>query len=307
MEFSHKSVLLEETVNALAVKPNGIYMDATAGGGGHSAKILSNLNEDGLLIVVDRDPDAIEVLKARFESHSNVKIVNDVFDNVKSILQNNNISGVDGIMADLGVSSYQLDNGERGFSYHQDAPLDMRMSKSGYSACDAVNNLSVQELCDIIRSYGEEKYAYSIAKNIVKARENKRIETTFELCDIISASMPAKAKRDGHPARRTFQALRIYVNRELTMLPGALKDMFECLNPGGVLAIITFHSLEDRIVKNTFNEFCKGCTCPPEFPVCVCGNKPKGELLFKSVAPSEREVQENLRSRSARLRAIRKL
>ncbi len=307
MEFSHKSVLLEETVNALAVKPDGIYMDATAGGGGHSAKILSNLNEDGLLIAVDRDPDAIEVLKARFESHSNVKIVNDVFDNVKLILQNNNISGVDGIMADLGVSSYQLDNGERGFSYHQDAPLDMRMSKSGYSACDAVNNLSVQELCDIIRSYGEEKYAYSIAKNIVKARENKRIETTFELCDIISASMPAKAKRDGHPARRTFQALRIYVNRELTMLPGALKDMFECLNPGGVLAIITFHSLEDRIVKNTFNEFCKGCTCPPEFPVCVCGNKPKGELLFKSVAPSEKEVQENLRSRSARLRAIRKL
>lgn len=307
MEFSHKSVLLEETVNALSVKPDGIYMDATAGGGGHSAKILSKLNENGLLIAVDRDPDAIEVLKARFETHSNVRIVNDVFDNVKLILQNNNISGVDGIMADLGVSSYQLDNGERGFSYHQDAPLDMRMSKSGYSACDAVNNLSVQELCDIIRSYGEEKYAYSIAKNIVKARENKRIETTFELCDIISASMPAKAKRDGHPARRTFQALRIYVNRELTMLPGALKDMFECLNPGGVLAIITFHSLEDRIVKNTFNEFCKGCTCPPEFPVCVCGNKPKGELLFKSVAPSEREVQENLRSRSARLRAIRKL
>lgn len=307
MEFVHKTVLLNEAVNALAVKPDGKYLDATAGGGGHSAKILSFLGENGMLIAVDRDPDAIEVLKKRFADAPNVTVVNDVFDNIKSILENNGVNGVDGILADLGVSSYHLDNGERGFSYHHDAPLDMRMSKSGYSAYDAVNNLSVNELCEIIRSYGEEKYAYSIAKNIVKARENKSIETTFELCDIISVSMPAKAKRDGHPARKTFQALRIYVNRELDMLPGALKDMFDSLNPDGVLAIITFHSLEDRIVKNTFNEFCKGCTCPPEFPVCVCGNKPRGELLFKSVAPSEAEVNENLRSRSARLRAIRKL
>ncbi|MBQ8209951.1 MAG: 16S rRNA (cytosine(1402)-N(4))-methyltransferase RsmH [Clostridia bacterium] len=307
MEFVHKTVLLEEAVNALSVKPDGVYADATAGGGGHSSLILQSLNENGRLIAIDRDPDAIEVLKKRFADKPNVTIVNDVFDNIKSILENNGVSAADGILADLGVSSYQLDNGERGFSYHQDAPLDMRMSKSGYSAYDAVNNLSVNELCEIIRSYGEEKYAYSIAKNIVKARENKNIETTFELCDIISASMPAKAKRDGHPARKTFQALRIYVNRELTMLPDALKDMFDSLNTGGVLAIITFHSLEDRIVKNTFNEFCKGCTCPPEFPVCVCGKKPRGELLFKSVAPSEKEVEENLRSRSARLRAIRKL
>ena len=307
MEFVHKTVLLEEAVNALSVKPDGIYADCTAGGGGHSSLILQSLSENGRLIAIDRDPDAIQVLTDRFEGKSNVTIVNDVFDNIKNILETNGVEGADGILADLGVSSYQLDNGERGFSYHQDAPLDMRMSKSGYSAYDAVNNLSVNELCDIIRSYGEEKYAFSIAKNIVKARENKNIETTFELCDIISASMPAKAKRDGHPARKTFQALRIYVNRELSMLPGALTDMFESLNPGGVLAIITFHSLEDRIVKNTFNGFCKGCTCPPEFPVCVCGKKPAGELLFKSVAPSDKEVEENMRSRSARLRAVRKI
>lgn len=307
MEFSHKSVMLYETVDALSVEFGGKYLDATAGGGGHSAEILKRLGNDGLLIAVDRDPDAIETLQNRFADTSNVRIVNDTFDSIKSIIEKVGVSSLDGILADLGVSSYQLDTGERGFSYHQDAPLDMRMSKSGYSAADAVNNLSVNELCDIIRSYGEEKYAYSIAKNIVKARESKRIETTFELCDIISVSMPAKAKRDGHPARRTFQALRIYVNRELDMLPGALRDMFDCLNPGGVLAIITFHSLEDRIVKNTFNEFCKGCTCPPEFPVCVCGKKPKGELLFKSVAPSTQEISENPRSRSARLRAIRKL
>ncbi len=307
MEFVHKTVLLNEAVNALSVKPNGIYVDATAGGGGHSSKITESLSSIGKLFAIDRDPDAVAVLKKRFADKNNVTVVNDVFDNIKQILSDNGVDGADGILADLGVSSYQLDNGERGFSYHQDAPLDMRMSKSGYSAYDAVNNLSAVELCEIIRSYGEEKFAMSIAKNIVRARETKPVETTFELCDIISASMPAKAKRDGHPARKTFQALRIYVNRELEMLPGALRDMFDSLNSGGVLAIITFHSLEDRIVKNTFNEFCKGCTCPPDFPVCVCGNKPKGELLFKSVAPSEEEIRENLRSRSARLRAIRKL
>lgn len=307
MEFVHKSVLLEEAVDALSVKPDGIYVDATAGGGGHSSKIAESLGPTGKLIAIDRDPDAAAVLTKRFHNNDNVVIVNDVFDNIKAILENKEVSGVDGILADLGVSSYQLDNGERGFSYHTDAPLDMRMSKSGYSAYDAVNNLSAKELCEIIRSYGEEKFAMSIARNIVKFRETKPVETTFELCDIISSSMPAKAKRDGHPARRTFQALRIYVNRELEMLPGALSDMFESLNEGGVLAIITFHSLEDRIVKNTFNDLCKGCTCPPEFPVCVCGNKPKGKLLFKSVAPSDREVEENPRSRSARLRAIKKL
>lgn len=307
MEFVHNSVLLNEAVGALSVKKNGIYVDATAGGGGHSSKIAEALSSSGRLIAVDRDPDAVAVLTERFKNQRNVIIVNDTFDNITNILHNLQIEGTDGILADLGVSSFQLDCPERGFSFHKDAPLDMRMSKSGYSAYDAVNGLPEQKLSEIIFSYGEEKFARSIAKNIVKAREKKPIETTFELCDIISASMPAKAKRDGHPARRTFQAIRIFVNRELEMLQGSLNDMFDSLNSGGVLAVITFHSLEDRIVKNTFNEFCKGCTCPPDFPVCVCGKKPKGKLLFKSAAPSEKEINENPRSRSARLRAVTKL
>lgn len=307
MEFVHQSVLLCEAVDALSVQKDGIYVDATAGGGGHSSKILESLGSQGKLVAIDRDPDAVAVLSEKFKNHDNVLIINDVFDNIKRILEANDIGGVDGILADLGVSSYQLDNAERGFSFHKDSPLDMRMSKSGFSAYDAVNQLSRGELSEILSTYGEEKYASSIASRIVREREKKPIETTFELCEIISASMPAKAKRDGHPARRTFQALRIYVNREIDMLPGALRDMFECLNPGGVLAIITFHSLEDRIVKNTFHEYCQGCTCPPEFPICVCGKKPKGELLFRSVAPSEEEIAANPRSRSARLRAIRKL
>ena len=307
MEFNHKSVLLQEAVDALSVKQNGIYVDATAGGGGHSSEILKLLDGTGRLIAIDRDPDAIAVLTEKFRNDGNVTIVNDVFDNIVRILNDENVDGADGILADLGVSSYQLDTAERGFSIHKDAPLDMRMSKSGYSAYNAVNELSEKELADIIFSYGEEKYARSIAKNIVKRRAEKPIETTFELCDIISVSMPAKAKRDGHPARKTFQAIRIYINRELEMLPGALRDMFDSLRPGGVLAIITFHSIEDRIVKNTFNEFCKGCTCPPEFPVCICGNKPKGELPFKSKAPTDEELEYNPRSRSARLRAVIKL
>lgn len=307
MEFNHKSVLLNEAIDALSVKENGIYLDVTAGGGGHSSKIVEALDGTGRLIALDRDPDAVAVLRARFAENENVTVVNDVFDNVKNVLAELNVDHADGILADLGVSSFQLDTAERGFSFHKDAPLDMRMSKSGFSAYDAVNTLSFAQLAEIIRTYGEERFAGSIAGNIVKAREKKPIETTFELCDIISASMPAKAKRDGHPARRTFQALRIYVNRELEMLPGALNDMFDVLAPGGVLAVITFHSLEDRIVKNTFNEFCKGCICPPEFPVCVCGRKPRGSLPFKSVAPSPGEIDSNPRSRSARLRAVVKL
>ena len=307
MEFNHKSVLLNEAIDALSVKENGIYLDVTAGGGGHSSKIVEALDGTGRLIALDRDPDAVAVFRARFAGNENVTVVNDVFDNVKNVLAELNVDHADGILADLGVSSFQLDTAERGFSFHKDAPLDMRMSKSGFSAYDAVNTLSFAQLAEIIRTYGEERFAGSIAGNIVKAREKKPIETTFELCDIISASMPAKAKRDGHPARRTFQALRIYVNRELEMLPGALNDMFDVLAPGGVLAVITFHSLEDRIVKNTYNEFCKGCICPPEFPVCVCGRKPRGSLPFKSVAPSPGEIDSNPRSRSARLRAVVKL
>lgn len=307
MEFIHKSVLLQEAVDALSVKKNGIYVDATAGGGGHSAEIAKALGTDGRLIAIDRDPDAVAVLTEKFKNHSNITIINDIFDNIKNILNISNIDGVDGILADLGVSSYQLDSAERGFAIHKDGPLDMRMSKSGYSAYNAVNELPEQKLREILFSYGEEKFAPSIARNIVKARADRPIETTFELCDIIASSMPAKAKRDGHPARKTFQAIRIFVNRELEMLPGALNDMFDSLNKDGVLAVITFHSLEDRIVKTTFNAFCKGCTCPPDFPVCVCGKKPRGKLVFKSIAPSAAEVTENPRSRSARLRAVKKL
>ncbi len=307
MEFNHKSVLLNETIDALSVKKNGIYLDATAGGGGHSSGIVEKLDGTGRLIALDRDPDAAAVLRSRFGENENVTVVNDVFDNVKSVIEANGLASVDGILADLGVSSYQLDSAERGFSFHKDAPLDMRMSKSGFSAYDAVNTLSYPELAGIINEYGEERFASSIAKNIVKAREKKPIETTFELCDIISSSMPARAKRDGHPARRTFQAIRIYVNRELDMLPGALNDMFDILSPGGVLAVITFHSLEDRIVKTSFNEFCRGCICPKDFPVCVCGRTPRGRLPFKSISPSPEEIESNPRSRSARLRAIVKL
>ena len=307
MEFNHKSVLLNEAIDALSVKKNGIYLDATAGGGGHSSKIVEKLDGTGRLIALDRDPDAVAVLRSRFADNENVTVVNDVFDNIKNVIASEGISSVDGILADLGVSSYQLDSAERGFSFHKDAPLDMRMSKSGFSAYDAVNTLSYPELARIINEYGEERFASSIAKNIVKAREKKPIETTFELCDIISASMPAKAKRDGHPARRTFQAIRIYVNRELDMLSGALNDMFDVLAPGGVLAVITFHSLEDRIVKNTFSDFCRGCICPKDFPVCVCGRTPRGSLKFKSISPSPEEIEVNPRSRSARLRAVVKL
>lgn len=307
MEFNHKSVLLNEAIDALSVKKNGIYLDATAGGGGHSSKIVEKLDGTGRLIALDRDPDAVAVLRSRFADNENVTVVNDVFDNIKNVIASEGISSVDGILADLGVSSYQLDSAERGFSFHKDAPLDMRMSKSGFSAYDAVNTLSYPELARIINEYGEERFASSIAKNIVKAREKKPVETTFELCDIISASMPAKAKRDGHPARRTFQAIRIYVNRELDMLSGALNDMFDVLAPGGVLAVITFHSLEDRIVKNTFSDFCRGCICPKDFPVCVCGRTPRGSLKFKSISPSPEEIEVNPRSRSARLRAVVKL
>lgn len=305
-DFQHIPVLFYETVDALNVKPDGIYVDCTAGGGGHSSAVAEKLTT-GKLISIDQDPEAIEVLTKRFSDNPNVIVVHDNFVNIKSVLSNLGIVGVDGVMADLGVSSHQLDTDARGFSFHKDAPLDMRMSMSGLSAADIVNTASEEELRRIIYTYGEEKFAPSIAKNIVKSREIKPIETTFELVDIIKASMPMKAKRDGHPARKTFQALRIEVNQELTKLEKALDDMFEVLNPSGRLAIITFHSLEDRMVKKRFNSFCEGCTCPPQFPVCVCGNTPKGKLPFKSKAPTNNEVDENFRAHSARLRAVEKL
>lgn len=303
MEFSHIPVLFEETIDSLNIKPDGIYVDCTAGGGGHSGAIAERLTT-GKLIAIDRDPDAIKILNERLGAMPSVTVVHNTFNNISEILSG---TKVDGIIADLGVSSFQLDEASRGFSFHKDAVLDMRMSKEGRSAKDLVNTLSVGELTRILREYGEEKYANRIANNIVNARKNKEIETTFELIDIIKASMPQKAMRDSHPARRTFQALRIEVNGELQQLNTALDDMFNSLKVGGILSIITFHSLEDRMVKQRFNSFSQGCTCPKEFPVCVCGNTPRGKVTVKGLAPGEEELARNPRSHSARLRAIEKL
>ncbi len=307
MEFNHKSVLFEETIDALNIKPDGVVVDCTGGGGGHSAAALAKLGENGRLIVIDRDPDAIEVLTARFSGDSRVTVVHDNFFNISAILTALGISGADSIMADLGVSSYQLDTPERGFSFHHDAPLDMRMSKEGRSAKDLVNELSADELKKIFYEYGEEKFAPRIAAAIVREREKGAIETTFQLAEIIKSAYPAAARRDGHPARKVFQSLRITINSELSELEQAVKDMFNSLNRGGRLAIISFHSLEDRIVKNALSSFTGGCTCPPDFPVCVCGKTPQGKICFKPKTATDRELEENSRSRSAKLRAIEKL
>ena len=308
MEFKHIPVLFRESIDALDIKPDGLYADSTAGGGGHSNAILDRLSENGRLVAIDRDPEAIETLTKRFEGRENVSIVNDNFFNIKSILSQFTDEGADGILADLGVSSHQLDDAARGFSFHADAPLDMRMSMQGMSAADAVNSLSQRELQDIIYKYGEDKFAPRIAAGIVRARAEKPIETTLELAEIVKSSIPAAARREGgHPARRTFQALRIYVNGELDGLDRAIGDMFDSLKVGGRLAIITFHSLEDRAVKQTFASLCEGCICPPEFPVCVCGRKSRGRLPQKAAAPSKAELEENPRSRSARLRVIEKI
>ena len=308
MDFKHIPVLFNESIDALDIKPDGLYADCTAGGGGHSNAILDRLSENGRLIAVDRDPEAIATLTERFEGRENVSIVNDNFFNIKTILSRFTDEGADGILADLGVSSHQLDDAARGFSFHADAPLDMRMSMQGMSAADAVNSLSQRELQDIIYRYGEDKFAPRIAAGVVRAREEKPIETTLELAEIIKSSIPAAARREGgHPARRTFQALRIYVNGELDGLDGAISDMFDSLKVGGRLAIITFHSLEDRAVKQTFASLCEGCICPPEFPVCVCGRKSRGMLPQKALAPGREELERNPRSRSARLRVIEKI
>lgn len=308
MEFKHIPVLFNESIEALDIKPDGLYADCTAGGGGHSNAILDRLSANGRLVAIDRDPEAIETLIKRFEGRENVSIVNDNFFNIKSILSQLTDEGADGILADLGVSSHQLDDAARGFSFHADAPLDMRMSMQGMSAADAVNSLSQRELQDIIYRYGEDKFAPRIAAGIVRARAEKPIETTLELAEIVKSSIPAAARREGgHPARRTFQALRIYVNGELDGLDRAIGDMFDSLKVGGRLAIITFHSLEDRAVKQTFASLCEGCICPPEFPVCVCGRKSRGRLPQKAAAPSKAELEENPRSRSARLRVIEKI
>ncbi len=302
MEFVHKSVLFDEAIKALDLNENKIIVDGTAGGGGHSGEIAKTAKR---VISIDQDPDAIAVLNERLGDKENVTIVHDNYSNIKNIISNLDIDKIDGLLLDLGVSSFQLDTAERGFSFHKDAPLDMRMSKSGLSAYDVVNNYDERQLADIIYRYGEEKFSRRIAANIVKARAEKAIETTFELVDIIKSSMPQKAMRDAHPARRTFQAIRIEVNAELDVLKSTLEDAFDILAPGGRIAIITFHSLEDRIVKEQFAKWCQGCTCPKEFPVCVCGNKPKGKT-FKSISPSKEELEENPRARSSRLRIFEK-
>lgn len=303
MEFIHKSVLLEETIAALNIKSDGIYVDGTAGGAGHSSEIAKRL-KSGFLYALDRDPDAVETAAERLKSYP-AKVIESNFLDMASVMACEGIDGVDGVLLDLGVSSYQLDSAERGFSYRADAPLDMRMSKSGLSAADIVNTYSVQQLTDIFKNYGEEKFAYKIANRIVKERENAPILNTLRLADIIASAVPAAARRDGHPARKCFQAIRIAVNGELDILGDALDGAFELLKKDGVLAVITFHSLEDRIVKQKFREYCTGCICPPDFPVCVCGRTPKGHLAFKKpIEPSEKELNENPRSRSAKLRVI---
>jgi 16S rRNA (cytosine1402-N4)-methyltransferase len=303
MEFKHKSVLLNEAISALDIKPDGIYVDGTAGGAGHSSEIAKKL-KNGFLYALDRDPDAVKTATERLSGYP-AKVIESNVSDMAAVLAGEGVDGVDGVLLDLGVSSFQLDSAQRGFSYRADAPLDMRMSKSGLSAADIVNTYSVQGLTDIFRNYGEEKFAYKIANRIVSEREKEPILTTLRLADIIAASVPAAARRDGHPARKCFQAIRIAVNGELDILGGALDSAFGLLKKDGVLAVITFHSLEDRIVKQKFKEYTTGCICPPDFPVCVCGRTPAGRLSFKKpVEPSQRELEENPRSRSAKLRAI---
>lgn len=307
MKFNHISVLLNECIEGLNIKPNGIYVDGTAGGGGHSAEILKKL-VCGKLISIDRDPDAITTISERFKNEPNSIIVNGCFGDMKKLLNDRGIYQVDGVLLDIGVSSHQLDTDERGFSFHKDAPLDMRMSQSGTSAEDLVNDLSYEELRDIIYRYGEDKFAPSIAKGIVKAREEERITTTLQLAEIIKNSVPQKVRREGHPARKTFQALRIEVNGELTQLENGLDEAFEMLSPKGRLAVISFHSLEDRIVKQKMASWCKGCTCPNDFPVCVCGNVPKAKLVNrKPIEATQEELDKNPRSRSAKLRVCEKI
>ena len=303
MEFKHISVLLPEVIDSLNIKPDGIYVDGTVGGAGHSCEIAKRLTT-GRLIALDRDPDAVKTATERLKGYP-VQVVQSNFSEMDKVLQQFEISGVDGILLDLGVSSFQFDTAERGFSYHKAAELDMRMSKDGISAKDLVNTLSAKELADVFYRYGEEKHGFRIAQRIVREREMAPITTTVQLAELIANAVPAAARRNGHPARRCFQALRIAVNSELDSLDAALDKAFELLNPGGRLAIITFHSLEDRMVKLRFKEYAAGCTCPSDIPVCVCKKSPRGRLLTrKPIEPSENEIKQNPRSASAKLRVI---
>ena len=311
MTFSHTSVLLYETVDSLNIRPDGIYVDGTLGGGGHASLVLNRLGEQGRLIGLDQDADAIAAAGERLKEYGDrVTVIRTNYENIKDALASQGISGADGIYLDLGVSSYQLDTADRGFTYREDdAPLDMRMDqRNTQTAKDIVNGYSEMELYRIIRDYGEDRFAKNIAKHIVKARQEKEIETAAELTEIIKAAIPAKVRATGgHPSKRTFQAIRIELNRELQVLEQSIDTMIDLLNPGGRLSIITFHSLEDRIVKNKFRENENPCICPPEFPVCMCGRKSKGRVVTrKPVLPSEEELAANKRSKSAKLRVFEK-
>ena len=311
MEFIHKSVLLDETIAGLNIKPDGIYVDGTLGGGGHSFEICRRLSDKGRLIGIDQDREAIAAAKKRLEPFGDrVTFIHSNYQDIDSVLRGCSVSGVDGIVLDLGVSSYQLDNIERGFTYREDTPLDMRMNRdSAMTAKDIINDYSEMDLYRIIRDYGEERFAKNIARHIVQAREERTIETTGQLNEIIKAAIPAKMRQgQGHPSKRTFQAIRIELNHELDVLESSLDTMISWLNPGGRLAIITFHSLEDRIVKTIMKRNMNPCTCPPEFPVCVCGKKPTGTIITKKpIVPSEEEIIDNKRAKSAKLRVFEKV
>ena len=309
MEFKHTSVLLWETIDNLEIKPDGVYVDGTLGGGGHSFHICEKLGKKGRLIGIDQDEDAIKAATKRLEQFSDkVTIVRNNYCNMKTALNELGIEKVDGIVLDLGVSSYQLDTVERGFSYKYDTELDMRMdTRQTLTARDIVNDYSEMELFRIIRDYGEDQFAKNIAKHIVMERAKAPIETTFQLNEIIKASIPAKFRQNGHPSKKTFQAIRIECNRELDVLKDTMEDMVDLLNEDGRLCIITFHSLEDRIVKSAFKKFENPCECPPGFPVCVCGKKPLGKVISrKPILPSEEEMEVNSRSKSAKLRVFEK-
>lgn len=309
MEFYHVPVLWKETVDMLGVRDGGVYVDGTLGGCGHALEVCRRMGS-GRLIGIDRDADALENAQERLKDYlGQVTFVHRNYADIKDILQELQVEAIDGAMLDLGVSSYQLDNGERGFSYMHDAPLDMRMNRDDKtSAYDVINGYSESDLARVIRRWGEERFASSIARSICKAREISPVETTFQLSEIIKQAIPAKNRRQGpHPAKRTFQAIRIEVNQELEKLEKALRDMFDVLKPGGHLAVITFHSLEDRIAKEVWRSLCEGCTCPKSFPVCVCGKEARGEALTrKPLQASEEELECNPRARSAKLRGIRK-
>ena len=308
MEFVHKSIMLEEVIESLAIKPNGIYVDGTLGGAGHSSEIVKRLGEDGRLIGIDQDGEAIEAATKRLKPYKDkVTIVRSNYAQMKEVLRDLGIPKVDGILLDLGVSSYQLDNAERGFTYREDVPLDMRMDqRQTKTAKDIVNDYSEMELYHIIRNYGEDKSAKNIAKHIVQARQKAPIETTGQLIEVIKAAIPKKVRATGgHPAKKTFQAIRIELNHELDVLKNNLEDMIDLLNDEGRIAIITFHSLEDRIVKNIFRTSERPCICPPEFPVCVCGRVSKGKVITrKPIVPGKEELEENSRSKSAKLRVF---